>query len=373
MKPQDAYGAAPEEFKASITSALRRIEEEKPVKKQSLRLAVCIAAALLLLAGVVYAAANDWKLFNFYNERYGIDISEEAQNAIGQNHMGQRMEVGDVIFTVQEAIADGRYLYLTVKAESKDANSAYLMGIMDSPSDWMTFDGKYEYEKENRRSYKRAALEDGKRLISAETWANVIGHEGNGGFGDSVVLSDGSLRVMIGQELPIDPGETAIEVELKAYVREWMVGEEGEEYVPGNLQDKSIRFTLPVTPPVEQVSIDVGGKLLPGTAAEIDRVWLLVTPLSCYYKIKYTVIETEDKLLAAHSRNVLWFELLDEQGEALPMGLSLSGSIASEDDVHYAQESSVRLTKLPQTLTIRPDESWGAGPDDMLVLTIPAH
>ena len=80
--------------------------------------------------------------------------------------MGQRIEVGDVIFTVQEAIADGRYLYLSVKAEPAEADSAYLMGIMDMPTDWMAVDGKYE--KENQRSYKRAAMEDGKRLISAE-------------------------------------------------------------------------------------------------------------------------------------------------------------------------------------------------------------
>jgi len=67
------------------------------------------------------------------------------------------------------------------------------------------------------------------------------------------------------------------------------------------------------------------------------------------HSVEYTVIETDNKLLAAHTRKVLWFELLDDQGEPLPMGLSLSGSINSEDDVYYVQESSVRLAKLPRT------------------------
>lgn len=371
MKPQDAYGAAPEEFKASIASALARIEEEKSMKKFSYRFVICVAAILLLIAGVVYAAANDWKLFDFYKVHYDIDISEEAQHAIRQNNMGQRIEVGDVVFTLQEAIADGRYLYLTVKAEPRVANSAYLMSSMDSPSDWMTIDGKYD--QENRRSYKRAALEDGKRLISAEVWANVTGYDDNGGFMDNVVFADGSMSIIIGQELLIAPDEAAIEVTLEAHTWEWTAGEDGEFYSSFDIQKDSACFTLPVTPPIEQVNIELGGKLLPGTAAQIDRVWLLVSPLSCYYRIEYTVIETEDKLLTAHSRNVLWFELFDEQGEPLPMGLSLGGSKRSEDDVHYVQESSVRLAKLPQTLIIKPDDSWGAGPDELLVLNIPVH
>ena len=371
MKPQDAYGTAPESFTSSVASALRRIKEEGPVKKLNLRLAVCVAAALVLIAGVVYAAVNEWKLFDFYKARYGIDISEEAQGAIKQNDMGQRIEAGGVVFTVQEAIADGRHLYLTAKAELRETDTAYLMGAMDSPADWMVTDGNYE--KENRRSYKRAAMEDGKRLITAEAWARAAEHDDNGGFGDSIMLADGSLRIINGVDLPLDPEETVLEIELRVTVYEWLPDETGEDYRPSDFISEILRFTLPVTPAAEQVTIDLGGQPFPGTAALLDRCSFWVTPLSCYYKIEYTVVETEDKLLTAHSRNVLWFELLDEQGEPLPMGLTLSRSTHSDDDVHYTQEGSVRLEKLPETLTIRPDESWGGGSEDVVVLVIPSH
>jgi len=285
--------------------------------------------------------------------------------------MGQHIEAGGVVFTVQEAIADGRHLYLTVKAELRKAGDAYLMGIGDSPSDWMLTDGKYE--RATRRSYKRAALEDGKRLVTAEVWASVAGHDDNGGFGDCVTLQDGSLRIINGVELPLDPEEETIEVELKVTVYEWLLDETGEDYRPSDFMRETLHFILPVTPATEQVTVDLGGQPFPGTAVLLDRCSFWVTPLSCYYKIEYTVVEAEDKLLTAHSRNVHWFDLLDQRDEPLPMGLSLSRSTRSDDDVHYTQEGSVRLEKLPETLTIRPDESWGGKPQDVIVLAIPAH
>jgi len=371
MRPQDAYGAAPERFKASISSALRQIEEEKPVKRPNVRLAICVVLALLIAAGGVYAAANDWKLFDFYTKRYGVDVSEGAQDALKQNEMGQRIEAGDVIFTVQEAVADGRYLYLTAKAEPKVASSAYLMGLGDSPADWMAIDGNYDTE--NGRSYQRAAREDQKRLIRAELGTNVIGHENGGGMGDTVTLADGSLRIIMAMELPTAPEETAIEVELTAYALEWMLAGEDEDVSAGELQKEAIRFTLPVTPPIAQFSIDVGGQPFPGTAALIDHCSFLVTPLSCYYEVAYTVVELEDKLLTAHSRNVLRFELRDAQGESLPIGLSFSGGLNSEDDTHFVMQGSTRLEKLPQTLILMPSEDWGAEPEDVLMFTIPEH
>ncbi|MCL1796432.1 MAG: DUF4179 domain-containing protein [Clostridia bacterium] len=341
------------------------------MKKRNVRLAVCVALVLLIAAGGVYAAVNDWKLFDFYTRRFGVDISEGAQDALKQNVMGQRIEVGDVILTVQEAVADGRYLYLSAKAEPKVMNSAYLMGMGDSPADWMAIDGNYDTE--NRRSYQSAAREDQKRLIRAELGTNVIGHANGGGMGDTVTLADGSLRIIMAMELPTAPEETAIEAELTAYALEWVLGEGDEDISAMELQKKAIRVTLPITPPIAQFNIDAGGRPFPGTAALIDHCSFLVTPLSCYYEVAYTVVELEDKLLTAHSRNVLRFELRDDQGAPLPLGLALSGGISSEDDTHFVMQGSTRLEKLPQTLTLMPSKDWGAGPEDVLVLTIPEH
>jgi len=369
MKPQDAYGAAPESFKASIASALRRLKEEKQVKRINLRLAICMAAALLLIAGVVYAAVHEWKLFDFYQLRYGIDISEEAQNAIKLNSMGQHMELGGVTFTVQEAIADGVYLYLSVKAEANEADSAYLMGIGELPGDWMVSNGMYD--RENRRSYKRAAQEDGRSLLTAEARARAAGRDDYGGFGDSVMLADGSLRIINGVSLPLEPEDTAVEVELMVTVCEWLLDEAEEAFSPSDIISGILRFTLPAIPPSEQVIIELGGQLMPGTAASLDRCSFRVTPLSCYYTIEYSIVEMEDRLLMAHSRNVLWFDILDEQGAPFPEGLTLGGGIHSDDDIHYVQAGSIRLEQLPRTITVSPCESWGGGPEEFMVLSVP--
>lgn len=364
MRPQDVFGAAPDSFKASVALALHRIEvEEKPGRRISVRLAICIAFAVLLLAGVVYAAAVDWKLFDFYKNRYGVEISQEAQDAIQKNDVRRTFAVGDMIITLQEAVADGQYLYLSAKAETKEPGTAYIMGI-DWPTDNISIAGKYDYD--NPRSYLTAAMEDNKRLISLDIRSEVVGADGMSGSIDCVMQEDGSIHYMEAMEMPTDAD--SIEIILTAYFREWTVQEDptASEFI-----HNEIRFTLPITPPSEQVTIDLKGIPFPGTAALMDSVRLTVTPLSCYYEIAYTVIALEDKLLTAHTRNVLDFQFEDEAGEAFPIGLTMSGGKMSDDDVHYVQSSSIRIAELPKTLTLRPSESWGAKPDEALTLTIP--
>lgn len=363
MRPQDVFGAAPDSFKASVALALLQIEEERQIKRVSLRLVLCILLALLLLGGVVYAAANDWKLFDFYKNRYDVEISQEAQEAIQKNDVMQTFMVGDVIITLQEAVADGQYLYLSAKAETEKPDIAYIMGI-EGPSDNISIAGQYDYD--NPRSFLTAAMQDNRRLISMDIRSEVVGSDGMSGSIDCVMQADGSIHYMEAMEFPTDA--ESIEIILSGYYREWTVQ---EDPVASESKHNEIRFTLPITPPSEQVIIDLQGIPFPGTAALMDSIQLTVTPLSCYYEIAYTVQDLDDKLLTAHSRNVLDFQLVDEAGEPFPMGLTMGGGKTSQDDVHFTQFGSIRIKELPKTLTLKPTESWGAKPDEAHTLTIP--
>ncbi len=364
MNARDAFGTAPDSFKARIASTLETIEEEKTMKRISLRVALCAAAVLLLLAGVVYAAANDWKLFDFYKQRYGMELSGEAQTALKQSEVNQTVEVGDLVFTVREAIADGRYLYITGTARHKTPDTAYLMDMMTGPADWMVVNG--DYSPENKRSYKTAAIEDGRRLYSVEMNATAIGHEDVGGMGDAVMAADGSVSIMMGSEIATD--DETLQVSIRCFSTEWV--RDGDTFAPGERSEKTVDLTVPVTQG-DKRTIEVD-KMMPGTAAQIDRIELSLTPLACYYAIHYTIVENEDKLLTAHSRHVLWMEFADMTGAILPIGASLGGTIESDDDAHYVASGSVTLGAYPDKLILRPGDGWGGGPDDLLVLDIPA-
>ncbi len=364
MRPQDAFGAAPDSFKASVASALHRIERENehPARRVSFRLAICVGLAMLLLAGVVYAAANDWKLFDFYRDRFGMEISQEAQDAISQNNVSQQFTVGDVVVTLHEAVADGHYLYLSAKAEMREPGTAYLMGMSDTPTDYPAFDGQYP-GRENRKSFLTLAGEEGKRLVSVDLHTFVTGAESISGICDSVIQADGTLHFMTALEYPTDAD--SIQVELTAYMREWSL--EDDQYGEETLH-KMLRFPIAVTPPNRQVTIDLEGAPFPGTAALMESITFTITPLSCYYEINFTVADADDKLLMAHTRNVLDFVFMDEAGERVGVGLTTGDDRRTPDDTHCVQSGSLRLTALPDTLTLRPTNDWGGAPDDVMVL-----
>lgn len=99
---KQTYGDVPESFSRRIQYALRRTEEEQPVKKVTVR-TFSIALALCLLAATAVAAVAS-RTMDFFGSFYG----EEKRQQLEAGDLapgGQRHQVGDIVYTLGDVVA----------------------------------------------------------------------------------------------------------------------------------------------------------------------------------------------------------------------------------------------------------------------------
>ena len=335
---KNTFGPTPESFKYRVGDALRLAKEDNKMKRTGLRMALVIAATLVLLTGVVYAAATDWKLLDFFKS-YGKDLTTDAQAIISD--IQKNYEVDGLNFTVQEAIADGKFLYLTMKVSPKEGENPLLLGI-----DIMPGDPVYRSDAGETRTYTEIAQAENRPIRHVFMNLEAQGYSTNS-F-DYVTQSDGSLLFILSGEFPAT-GD-AIEATLTLGTYTWNLD---GSMVP----DSDVRTTYPISLPVSKplaVATYPGSKTpVEGTAALLDSVDFTLTPLTLHYEIHYTLDEKKPAELQAFLKDGLIFEFLNEKGTAVDGGLTRQGSTDSEDGVHFIQLGSLNLSALPETVTLR--------------------
>lgn len=82
---KNAFGEADDGFKTNVyrtLAALQKSEERKPVKKVSLRLAVVIAIACMVITTTALALANTWGILDFITSRSNVEVLPDAAKII---------------------------------------------------------------------------------------------------------------------------------------------------------------------------------------------------------------------------------------------------------------------------------------------------
>lgn len=113
---KQTYGDVPESFKRRVQYALRRTEEEQPMKKATMR-TVVIALVLCLLAATALAAVVS-NTADFFGRFYG----EEKRQQLEAGDMapgGQRHQVGDIVYTLGDVVAAQEMVYGMDKAQKE--------------------------------------------------------------------------------------------------------------------------------------------------------------------------------------------------------------------------------------------------------------
>ena len=347
---KNAFGKAPESFKSRVTFTLSRVEEERKMKKFSARLVLIAGILLILMAGVVYAASTEWKLLDFFSGMYGLTPGDGLQKTLDENNIQQSFDAGKYVVTLQEAIADGKYVYVTAGVHAKDGQPIILLPLDAAPDDPIALwagrtDGGSKEDKE-QRTFLQKAKEEGKRLAAVNLWYQ-CGAASND-LADFNLLPDGSVTFVLGGDLVT--GEKSLPVDLTLSIRELTAEGEYQE----DQKDREIfRFDLPVTPPLAKKTIQGDGSKVPDTNASIDRVELMLTPLTMHYAIYYTIDPEIPSDAGAIDMNGLWFKFVDETGREIRGGLSLSGSRDSWDDIHFTQTGSLMMEQMPDVITIQ--------------------
>ena len=98
------WGETPEGFRRSVQCALRRTQEEPPVKKLTIRTAALVMA-LIALAGVAFAAIVS-NTADYFGTFYGEEWKTAALNG-DIDSSKPSVQVGDLIYTMDDVIVTG--------------------------------------------------------------------------------------------------------------------------------------------------------------------------------------------------------------------------------------------------------------------------
>ncbi len=376
---KNAFGKAPESFKGRIAFTLSTVKEEPRMKKFSIRLVLIAAILLLLMAGVVYAASTEWKTLDFLTEWFKREPAAKLQEAMLKNDIRQTFEVGDFLVTLEEAVADDRFLYISANVHMKNGEEAYFLpmniayskkvcdvigshlfmmrSIRSDPADGEFKEAQRIYTdkppvSDDQRTLRKAAEEEGKRLISVSLWVKY--GETYNDITSFTVLPDGSISFVLGSSIFTE--EKTLDVELNFSAHEVDIA---GLYEKDNVS-KTVPLKLDVTPTLEKKTVDLTGCVVEKGNVQADRVEFELTPITLHYRLYFTADPDYRKKTGYH----FYFYFLNEKEGYISSGLTLRTFVEALDDTHFVQIGSLMRDKIPGTLILRGrsldlDETYG--------------
>lgn len=103
----NAYGDVSPQFHARVEQTINdiRLEEVKPMKQITLRTALIIAAALVVLSGVALAVGDALGLIDIFSSRHSLTPGDGAKDSVSTNLYTAQTE--RLSFALREAVYDG--------------------------------------------------------------------------------------------------------------------------------------------------------------------------------------------------------------------------------------------------------------------------
>lgn len=333
-----AFGRAPEDFKYSVAGVLQEIrhaEQAAPRRIKLSRRMVLVAAAVgtLLLAGVVYAVVSEYRLANYYQEYYQVDISPEVQEQMAAEAPADTVQVGPLLLRVQEAYLEDRTLYASANISTADGSPAYYIATDIGPEDRVgTF--LQEGRGEDDRSYLQAAREDGRKLYYVGFYADIPEAEGGSGSMEYTLLPDGTATFVSTSEVEgLPAGQEKAMAEYMLVVKE--VDLDTGEYVEGDFRH-SFQEEVSARHSEESGGFDVG-KMFANSAVQLDEIVFRKMALGTDCLMYCSNVEGAEGVRLSPDADY-WLTLVDETGDYLPNG-------AGDDNWELLDDGRVLITR----------------------------
>ena len=192
------YGSVPDSFKERVQDALREKEEEKAMKRPIFR-TVAIVLVLLTFTTAACAAVLS-RTSEYFDWLYGANLTDDLSSGelviSGETH-----QVGDVVYTLDDAIWTNNGLYAVITARAAEGANIVLMAEdyeTTDPAGYLVYYGRDEEIPENAPSYRDLAEASSAKLVQARAiFENAIDPNNTEINGDSGVSdlpqTDGSI------------------------------------------------------------------------------------------------------------------------------------------------------------------------------------
>jgi len=351
-----AFRQEPQSCHDALMAAARSVKEEQPMKKASLRTVLIAAAIILATMAAAVAAGSLLGWTDYFGQQYGISVPQTAQRILGEAWNTHSFTLGPVAFTTKELLCDGHIAMASTEIAMTDKEDNAL--LCADPFDAVGAVGENGRELAQRlgldpgTTWLEAAQQLGRKLYNVRAILELPAEIDCGtAMEDTLWGQDGQMSYF---SMAYPEGELTgekIDVQLFLRVAEMDVETGEEKDVLTSREPLSLYLEAAIDGCAYRGadSFTVDGYRLEGVQAEL-------TPAGLYLMTTFTAPD------GAAEEDVwdLFLTWLDENGQPLPMGLSLSEdvNVRSMPTVVYTQMFSVDA--LPDRLTLRTETADGS-------------
>ena len=349
---QKAFGQPDQAFDGRIRQTLNQLtEEEAPMKKITFRTIALVAAILLALTGVVYAASSLWNVADYFNNRYGDSVNAPKDFHSGFSDV-YTQTLDELTFHIRDAYVENGTLNAILEIRRTDGRPALFRGedcMEDDPIESLYLDMSDTDEISGV-----TVAEYAKRHDLPLYWVSTVffqNEQPTDGSADYWMEDDRQLGYFVSaNDVKAENGKAALQWTAYVHTKD------------GELHKQSMEITLPVQE-MEKRAIKVN-QAVEGLPAVLDEVTLSQGRMGWYVDYTWHIDELPGMSETAEALKKgdisLWFRCVDpETANELPGGPSVEGGTDSPDDIHFTQTGdSLSADFDGDTLYIQPYDAW---------------
>ena len=341
---KDAFAPMPEPCRAALMDAVRSIKEETEMKRASLR-AVLIAAAIIVATMVIAFAATQMGLTDFFKHFYSITLPDSAQTVLSTTEQ-KTYSVGPLAITLRETLADGRLAYVTTQAKTADGSKALIQMSNGDISDRIPDSEAARLNVPVHTSFLDAAKQTNTPLYMVSSYLTIDdAYNGGEGMQDILWAEDGSALLVNMLTLSPDTVPVTLTGVLTLRVRE--IDTATLSYAKG----KDWRIEEEISMPVNGVTAEK--TYIPSGEAQL--LGYIVQSIKAEKTCAGAYLTATLTAGAGASQEDVWnlynvVEFKDAQGQAFPLGISLSGLLNDEGWPTVTYEIMISIDALPDVL-----------------------
>lgn len=350
---RSAFPEMPQECYDALMRTVRSVKEEDPMKKLTLRTAL-IVTALIVATMAVALAASQLGLKDLLGDSNQYYLPEKAQTVLSETPQ-KTFDLGPVSITLRETLADGRLVYMNTQAAAKEKKALVMDWTQEMDEVISSEDAKYLGVQEGLTFQEAAQAADVplymvRSYLSLENPDCLTGEE----MADYVRGEDGVvLSVNMLQTFPDQVGDT-----LKGSINLTVTQLDAATGNP--MADNAWKLEEAIEIPVNGVTAEktyacpdgmmAGAYTLESISAQQTAAGVYLTAT-----LKAGEAALQDEVWALYDQ----LQLLDENGQTIPDGISFTGSLVDEAWPTVTLERMVGLDALPQSLMVRFMETSG--------------
>lgn len=349
-----AFRPEPQSCHDALMAAARSVKEEPPMKKASLRTVLIAAAIILATMAAAVAAGSLLGWTDYLGRQYGISVPQTAQRILGEAWNTHSFTLGPVTFTTRELLCDGHIAMASTEIAMTDENGNALLCADPFDAVGAVGNGRELAQRlglDPGTPWLEAAQQLGRKLYNVRAILELPAEIDCGpAMEDTLWGQDGQMSYfsMAFPEEALTGEKLDVQLFLRVAEMDVETGEEKEVLTSREPLSLYLEAAIDACEYRCADAFTAGGYRLEGVRAEL-------TPAGLYLAATFTAPDgiTEEDVWEICPT---W---LDENGQPLPMGLSLSANVDAHSLPMVVYTEMFSVDTLPDRLTLRVETANG--------------